>query len=908
MNSSSSNQTTDNSNPPSPISSPVPRLDLAPKLNHTLLLRNPLDYLRLLFWAFFFPQAIRWYLNTFAHPAYKKAKGRELYITLRHDPVQRHLVLMAIIILIVITWSATWVLQQAGLPANWFGVVFGLTVGLAFGLAFGVVFDLAVGLAVGLTVGLASGLASGLAGDVVGGPAGGLAIGLAVGLVVGLPFGMTVGVAVSLTISLAVSLAVVVVFVDAGIVSGLAVFVIAFGLMGTRLLEWLVAWLPARLGRVWGAGGRLVWLPLPALQTELVNQLETDWMNGVYNLNQVLGYTLQFVPVVNAINKAMIVVSPTQLLSHVALLVDNCWDWDLIRFGSASLRATIMAKFINGLFILGPLRRRWQARYSTAPRLDTSARAACAGFWLWYKKETEQAVTAFEKVKELPQGPELHGMAQAIHTGLTAQDLPALVAWLSQVVWLDSVSDPELRPGSLATLRILRTVAEQARLLQQAQTPLTRSLAANKANALLTHILETGVDICPEPEWSLIQKIAEQWRKIFSFEGGTLNEELLRRPITNPYEGYSGLPVTGSAFVGRSGIIRQLETLWASALVAPPLVLFGHRRMGKSSILRNLTQVLPTESHLVYLDMQDSGFVEHTGELLFDLAQALYRQASQSRLNLGLLPAQADYLSLGPARQSLNALLEQLDAVLPAGQRLILAIDEFEVIQDGIDAGRIEADVLKYLRAINQKYAWLNLIFAGLHQLDELGRDYKSIFYGQAEHLKVGYLSYTDAVELIVRPHRDFSLEYEPALVEELYRLTYGQPYLLQRLCWELVNHWNERFLIQGENTPRLLMMSDLEPVLTPDFYHGAGYYFDGVWSNITAGEQMLLQAMAPCSDRRWTTVELITATGLDPAAVAQAVELLDRHDVVVCEDDTIRFASELMRRWIVEIQPGERE
>ena len=45
---------------------PVPRLDLAPKLKRPLSLWNPLDYLRLLYWVFFFPQALRWYVNTLA--------------------------------------------------------------------------------------------------------------------------------------------------------------------------------------------------------------------------------------------------------------------------------------------------------------------------------------------------------------------------------------------------------------------------------------------------------------------------------------------------------------------------------------------------------------------------------------------------------------------------------------------------------------------------------------------------------------------------------------------------------------------------------------------------------------------------------------------------------------------------
>ena len=44
----------------------VPKLDLAPKLKRPLSLWNPLDYLRLLYWSLFFPQAFTWYLKNYA--------------------------------------------------------------------------------------------------------------------------------------------------------------------------------------------------------------------------------------------------------------------------------------------------------------------------------------------------------------------------------------------------------------------------------------------------------------------------------------------------------------------------------------------------------------------------------------------------------------------------------------------------------------------------------------------------------------------------------------------------------------------------------------------------------------------------------------------------------------------------
>ncbi|MFM6877177.1 MAG: ATP-binding protein, partial [Microcystis panniformis] len=44
--------------------STVPRINLAPKLKRDLSLWNPFDYLLLLYWVFYFPQAVRWYVET----------------------------------------------------------------------------------------------------------------------------------------------------------------------------------------------------------------------------------------------------------------------------------------------------------------------------------------------------------------------------------------------------------------------------------------------------------------------------------------------------------------------------------------------------------------------------------------------------------------------------------------------------------------------------------------------------------------------------------------------------------------------------------------------------------------------------------------------------------------------------
>lgn len=646
-------------------------------------------------------------------------------------------------------------------------------------------------------------------------------------------------------------------------------------------------------------------LPFTRIQKKMEKWIEKDWNLGLYNTEQILIYKHHIFPVSNAINNVLANATPHTMLPKIANLINYTYGWALIRFGSASLGNQLRNEAIDAFFLLpSRWKQRWKSKYPTRLRLDTPARAACAGFWLWHKKEVEKAVNAFAVVKEFPHGPELYGIANSIFFAQQADVIKTIMNWEKETQWLESLPHSELRPGTLQTLRLLRSVSAEASVVVHAQAPLLRATAIGRANAILTRLIETNEPPCPEPEWPLIKEIAEEWRGIFAQAGGIIGDEVLRQPVLNPYEGYSGLPVTGTTFMGRDDIMRRIESHWATPGQLVAIILYGHRRMGKTSILRNLANCHGNNILYVYLDMQNVSIIDHTGQLFLDIAEVIYSEASQAGFTLGSAPDPTAFTTMGTGRRALNALFDTIATQMTPAKRLVLAIDEFERIETGIQQQKIDPAFLDYLRSINQKYSWLGLIFAGLHTLDELGRDYQSAFLGQAEYIRVGYMEYKDALRLITQPHPDFALEYDPELREELFHLSAGQPYLLQRLCWELVTRWNERFMAQGETTPRIIPLSDLEPILTPDFFLSAGYYFDGVWSNVTENERHLMSILAnnancPCSLAQLAEAVAALPSFHDPAALEHTLALLRRHDVIVETPEGLRITSELMRRWI---------
>ncbi|MBP0016632.1 MAG: ATP-binding protein, partial [Cyanobacteria bacterium SBLK] len=134
---------------------PVLRLDLAPKLKRPLSLWNPLDYLCLLYWVLYFPQALRWYVNEFGGGEnLRDAKTwREKINFFQRNQIQLKLVIQGIFLLIETLVVLKLVITELGLSFSWFGVAFGVAGGVAVGVAVGVAGGVTFGVVFGVAVG-----------------------------------------------------------------------------------------------------------------------------------------------------------------------------------------------------------------------------------------------------------------------------------------------------------------------------------------------------------------------------------------------------------------------------------------------------------------------------------------------------------------------------------------------------------------------------------------------------------------------------------------------------------------------------------------------------------------------------------------------------------------------------------
>ncbi len=468
---------------------PVPLLDLAPKRKTPLSLWNPLDYLLLLYWVFFFPQAIRWYVETFGKVEYKWDHRGWLGVLqlLRDDSVQRDLWVQGLLLTLLAAFGINLLIQSLGLSINWFGALLGALFGVGLGVWFGVMYNVARDTALS-----ASGVAFGVAV--------GVAFSVALGLMLsGVYLGVLLGVVETKTsmfevVTLSVlGMIIVMIGVVLGVwgcvLAGVAVEVMQF--MAIRWLDFLIVYVPTLItsqnpSRPYLIASHITSLALPGLQKWLKIGLQNDPTTSINNIDQLLRYSLQFIPVIQALNDWLPSLPEIQLYRQVNALAAMPYDWNMIRFGSASLVAMIEREIVGSSASFVPKTGRVKIKRRFPLRTDTPARAACAGYWLMHKKNTIRAMDAFSHNRHILHGETLYQTARVLDFGCNAQNLQNVVAWEAESNWLDHLSEEPLRPQTIDTLRRLRGVSREASVASVSYSKLNRSAALGRAVSTLT--------------------------------------------------------------------------------------------------------------------------------------------------------------------------------------------------------------------------------------------------------------------------------------------------------------------------------------------------------------------------------------------------------------------------------------
>lgn len=404
-------------------------------------------------------------------------------------------------------------------------------------------------------------------------------------------------------------------------------------------------------------------------------------------------------------------------------------------------------------------------------------------------------------------------------------------------------------------------------------------------------------------------------------------------PVDNPF--VVGNPVSGNLFVGRTKIISQLQELWGSDTFhnVNSVVLFGHRRMGKTSILQNLHHYFRKKTVVAGFTMQRVGRVNSTGELLNYLALAIFDALEDAGFRNLSEPDPAKYELNGYL--AFNRFLREIGRRLTKNKlspkdsdqntstnthnhlteksrsinneqinRIILTIDEFELIEDAIIDGRVNPEFLDFLRGVIHSEHWLILALAGLHTLEEMTSDYWNPLYASVTPVRISFFSRTATSNLLGDLGKDFPLKFTNSAVDKIFELVQGQPYLTQLIAYKLVSTYNQAIFEHGEfQSPEFIAENVVKIVESIEFFNQGRYYFNGVWAQAEKSDpkgQISVMRTIAKRDSPINFENLSAKTNLEKGLLDASIKKLQHHDVIKqLEDNYFDFTVPLMRLWI---------
>jgi tetratricopeptide (TPR) repeat protein len=302
--------------------------------------------------------------------------------------------------------------------------------------------------------------------------------------------------------------------------------------------------------------------------------------------------------------------------------------------------------------------------------------------------------------------------------------------------------------------------------------------------------------------------------------------------IVNPY--IAGAPVIEKRmFFGREDVFEWIQNSLSGQYADHILVIHGQRRVGKTSVLKQLGNRLPNKYIPVFFDLQGR---THTtlDRFLWWLARETVHMLKQER-NIEIpIPEKEDFAK--DLEYFENQFLADVRKVMP-GQTLLLTFDEF----DNLDESKIEEELARplidYLRRLMGREG-LNFIFSigsSGRKLENMQAAYTN-FFKTALYKKISFLSEEETRNLVTRPVEGV-LEYERAAVDRVYSIASGHPYFTQLTCHEL-------FARCQRTEQRKIAKSDVEAILE-DVVERGTVNLKFVWDEASDIEKWSLTALA---------------------------------------------------------------
>jgi len=357
----------------------------------------------------------------------------------------------------------------------------------------------------------------------------------------------------------------------------------------------------------------------------------------------------------------------------------------------------------------------------------------------------------------------------------------------------------------------------------------------------------------------------------------------------NPY--IIGRPIGyRESLFGRESIFKLVqENLQQSQQL---LLLYGQRRIGKSSIILSIPQQLAEVNEFVFVTSDLSFYSQQPwSSILAALGQAI---VDNLELETSISPPTTTELELEInifERQFLPQVYQQLE-----NKNLVLLLDEFDaLISQDLESSAIEL-TKKIFRRLSDITKRNNKLFIVISIGEHLASTLNILkIFEDVPKIEIGLLDKDSTKELITKPAQGV-LEYEEEAIKAIFNLSAGHPYCTQIICFAIFSRAREQNSFK-------ITSADVEKIVDTAIEIGeAGLSW--FWAVFSIPEQVVFSAIAQAQETGKNYLKLLEIQKIDAKnqLINQARKQLIDNGFLDATGEKIKV--ELVRRWIIKRYP----
>jgi branched-chain amino acid transport system substrate-binding protein len=353
----------------------------------------------------------------------------------------------------------------------------------------------------------------------------------------------------------------------------------------------------------------------------------------------------------------------------------------------------------------------------------------------------------------------------------------------------------------------------------------------------------------------------------------------------NPY--IIGRPIDQQLFFGRENLFSFIQdSIQHNQKI---ICLYGQRRIGKSSVIRNIPHGLNGSNECVFVAFNLQSYSQESlSTILAVLAQEIVSNLLLDNKNIKLPEITELELDLGIFS---HEFLPQVYQLLE-NKNLVLLLDEFDALMNSHDSELLE-QVYNYLSAltnVSKKLFLISLIeqrSVNNHRISKLFKD--------VPKKEIGLLDEDSTRKLIVDPAKN-SLEYEEDAIKTIFELSLGHPYFTQAICFTIFGRAREenKWTVSSKDV-KFIINKAIE-------LSEAGLTW--FWEGFPILERVVFAAIAEAQENSENYIELIRKyrPEIENKLIIETTKILRVNDFLDQVKDRVKI--EFVRLWIIQRHP----